>query len=186
MVHLDEEREFKGDFAKLSRRHNIRQDFTTADSAKLNAVAEPRIAMVESTGMATQVQAKSLFRGFRIRSGNRLWSARNYWACYALNRTVTSANVGDKSPFEMRFGTVPPSPVPFLKPGYVKTKRQDELKPKALPCFFVGPSANRPHDTYEVLLNSGSVFHSRNVTWAGSLFLQTICILYLLQEREGS
>ena len=66
----------------------------------------------------------------------------------------------------MRFGTVPQSPIPFLKPGYVKTKRQDKLRRKAFPCFFIGSLANRPHDTYEVLLNSGSIVHSRNVTWA--------------------
>ena len=66
----------------------------------------------------------------------------------------------------MCFGTVLQSPIPFLKPGYAKTKRQDKLRPKAFPCFFIGPSANSPHDTYEVLLNSGSSVHSRNVTWA--------------------
>ena len=48
----------------------------------------------------------------------------------------------------------------------MKTKRQDKLRPKAIPCFLFGPSANGLRDTYEVLLNSGSVVHSRNVTWA--------------------
>ena len=72
----------------------------------------------------------------------------------------------DKSPFKMCFGTVPHSPIPFLKAGYVKTKRQDIIRPKAFPCFFIGLSANRPRDTYEVLLNSGSVVHFRNATWA--------------------
>ena len=115
--------------------------------------------------MAAQVQAKSLFRAFKIPSGSRFWSARNPWACYALNRTATSANVGDESPFERSFETVLQSPIPFLKPGYVKTKHQDKLRPKALPWFFIAPLANRPRDTYKVLLNSGSVFHSRNVTW---------------------
>ena len=158
--------EIKEDFAKLYRRHSIRQEFTTADSAKFNGVAELHIAMIESAGMAAQVQAKSLFRGFKIPFGNSLWSTPNYWACYALNRTAIRANVRDKSPFELRFIMVPQSPIPFLKPGYVKTKRQDKLRPKALSCFFIGPSANRPHDTYEVLLNSGSVVNSRNVTWA--------------------
>ena len=123
--------------------------------------------MVESADMAAQVQAKSLFRVFKISSNSRLWSARNYWTCYALNRTATSANVRDKSPFELRFGTVPQSPIiPFLKPGYVKTKRQDKLRPNAFSCFFIGMSANRPRDTYKILLNSGSVGHSHNVTWA--------------------
>ena len=36
VVRLDEGEEFKGEFAKLCRRHSIRQEFTTADSAKFN------------------------------------------------------------------------------------------------------------------------------------------------------
>ena len=92
------------------------------------------------------MQVKSLFRVFKIPSGSRLWPARNYWARYALHRTATSANVSDRSSFKMRFGTVPPSPIPFLKPEYVKTKRQDKLRPEAFPCFFMGPLANRPRD----------------------------------------
>ena len=66
----------------------------------------------------------------------------------------------------MRFGMIPQNPIPLLKPRYVETKRQDKLRPKALSCFSIRPSVNRPRDTYEVLLNSGSIVHSRNVTWA--------------------
>ena len=38
VVRSDEGRELEGDFAKLYRRHNIRQKFTTADSTRLNKV----------------------------------------------------------------------------------------------------------------------------------------------------
>ena len=96
VIRSDEGGEFNGDFAKLCRRQNIRQEFTTPDSAKFNRVAERHIAMVESAGIAAQMQAKSLFGEFKIPSGSRLWSARNDWACYALNRTATRANVGDR------------------------------------------------------------------------------------------
>ena len=58
MVRLDEGWELKGDCAKLCRRHNIYLEFTTADSVKLGGVAERHIAMVESAGMAAQMQAK--------------------------------------------------------------------------------------------------------------------------------
>ena len=44
VVRSDEGGEFKGDFPKLCRRHNIRQEFTTADSAKFDGVAERHIA----------------------------------------------------------------------------------------------------------------------------------------------
>ena len=83
--------EFKGGIAKLCRRHNIRQEFATADSAKFYGVAERYIAMVESAGMAAQVQAKSLFRGFKNPYGGWLWSARTFRACYALTCTASSA-----------------------------------------------------------------------------------------------
>ena len=66
----------------------------------------------------------------------------------------------------MRFGTVLQSPIPFLKSGYVKTKRQDRLRFTAILCFFIGPSANCLRDTYEILLNSGRFVRSCNVTWA--------------------
>ena len=63
------------------------------------------------------------------------------------------------------FGTVLQSPILFFKPVYTKTKRQDKLRLKAFPCFFIGPSENRSRDAYEVLLNVGGVFHSRDVVW---------------------
>ena len=155
-IRIDAVDGFRGDFAKLRRSHSIRQEFTTSDSAKFNGVAERHVAMVESAGIAAQVQARSPFRAFQISSGSRLGSERNCWACYALNRTATSsANVGDKSPFKIRFRTVTQSLTPFPKPGYVKTKHQDKLRPNSFPCCFIGPSANRPRDTYEVLLISG-------------------------------
>ena len=108
VVRLDEGGEFKGDFAKLCRRHNIRPEFTTTDSAKCNEVVKRPIVMPDLAGLAAQVRANSLFRAYKIPFDSRLWSARNYWACYALNCTATSANnVGDKLSFKMRFGTVP-------------------------------------------------------------------------------
>ena len=93
VVRSDEGRQFKGDSANLCGRLNIRQEFTTADSAKINGITERHIAMIESAGMAAQEQAKSLSRAFKILPGSRLWSARNCWACYALNRSGTSGNV---------------------------------------------------------------------------------------------
>ena len=106
------------------------------DSVKFNRVTERHIVMVESAGWCGCSSASNVtFSWIQIPSGSRLWSVHNYWACYALIRTATSVNVGDKSPFEMRFGTVPQSPIPFLKLGYVKTKRQDKLRPKAFSFF---------------------------------------------------
>ena len=73
--------------------------------------------------------------------------------------------MGDESPFELRFGAVPQSPIPFLKPRYMKIKRQDNLRPKAFPCFFCwtfGKSSPR------YLCISESLVHTCNITWARS------------------
>ena len=67
VVRLDEGGGFKGAFENFCRRHNIRQTFTIADSAKSSGVAGCHITMVESAGRAAQVQAKSLFRGYKFR-----------------------------------------------------------------------------------------------------------------------
>ena len=61
VVRSGEGEEFRGGFAKLCRRHNIRQEFTNADSTEFSGVAERHIAMIKPAGMAAQVQEKSGF-----------------------------------------------------------------------------------------------------------------------------
>ena len=95
-----------------------------------------------------------------------LWAAQTYWAFNALNFTAAKANPKCKSPYEMWYGRTPPSPFPFLKPGFVKRKRTNKLEPPAVPCFYVGPSPNRPRDSMRVIFSSGPMIDSRDVTWA--------------------
>ena len=95
-----------------------------------------------------------------------LWAAQACWACNVLNFTATKANPKCKSPYEMWYGRTPPSPFPFLKPGFVKRKRTNKLEPQAVPCFYVGPSPNRPRDLMRVIFSSGTMIDSRDVTWA--------------------
>ena len=61
---------------------------------------------------------------------------------------------------------MPPSPFPLLKPGSVKRKRGNKLEHKAVPCFYIGPSPNRPRDSMRLKLRSGAMIDSRHVTWA--------------------
>ena len=67
---------------------------------------------------------------------------RYNWASYALIRPATSANVEDKSPFEIRFGTVPQCLIPFFKRWYVEMKCQEKLRPNAFPRFSLPPRQN--------------------------------------------
>ena len=166
-VRTDDAAEFKsGYFADLCRERGIRQEFTTANSPQFNGVAERGIAMIESTGKAASIQAKCMFSGMGILLSGSLWAAQACWACNALNFTATKANPKCKSPYEMWYGRTPPSPFPFLKPGFVKRKRTNKLEPQAVPCFYVGPSPNRPRDLMRVIFSSGTMIDSRDVTWA--------------------
>ena len=122
--------------------------------------------MIESTGKAALIQAKCMFSGMGIPLSDSLWAAQAYWACNALNFTATKANPKCKSPYDMWYGRTPQIPFPFLKPGFVKRKRTNKLEPQAVPCFYVGPSPNRPRDSMRVIFSSGTMIDSRDVTWA--------------------
>ena len=137
-VRTDNAAEFKsGYFADLCRERGIRQEFITANSPQFHGVAERGIAMIESTGKAALIQANCMFSGMGIPLSDSLWAAQAYWACNALNFTATKANPKCKSPYEMWYGRTPPSPFPFLKPGFVKRKRTNKLVPQAVPCSYV-------------------------------------------------
>ena len=56
--------------------------------------------------------------------------------------------------------------MPFLKPGLRKVKREKKLKPKAVKCCYLGRAPNFPRDALCVLLKSGIIIVTRNVTWA--------------------
>ena len=142
----------------------IRQEFTTSDSPQFNAVAERGIALRESAGKAAAIQAGIMFPSIGVPSGDSLWAAQAYWACRALSSTATTCNPQCETPYEIWYSKVPPSPFPFLKPGFVKIKRVDKLKPKAVPCYYIGPSPNRPRDSMRVMLRSGVMIESRDVT----------------------
>ena len=135
-VRTDDAAKFKDEaFADLCRERGIKPEFTTADSPQFNGVAERAIAMTESAGKAAIIQAGLNFPGMGIPSGNSLWAAHAYRACHALNSTATTNNSRCMTPHEMWYSKVPPSPFPFLKPGFVRRKRGNKLEPKAVPCF---------------------------------------------------
>ena len=74
----------------------------------------------------------------------------------------------------MWYGKVPPSPLPFLKPGFVKRKRGNKLQPKAVPCCYIGPSPNHPRNSMRVMLRSGAMIDSRHVICACIPSLTTV------------
>ena len=102
--------------------------------------------LVEPAGLAARLQVQSLFPSIQMPAGDWLRPSRAHWACHALNRTATTANLESKSSYEMRFGKVPEIPAPFLKPGYVKRKHANKLEPKAEQSIYIGLSPYRSRD----------------------------------------
>ena len=97
-----------GQFGALCRSRCIKQEFTTADSPQLNEVAERLLGLIETATMAGRIQARELFPGAQLPATESLWAEASHWACDALNRTVTSANTANKSPYEMWYLNSPP------------------------------------------------------------------------------
>ena len=106
-VRSDNGREFFGGaFGELCRKRGIKQEFTLADSPKYNGVAERALELINDAAVAARIQATELHPS--APNYPSLWVETPSWACHALNCTATTANPGDKSPYEMWYGSPPP------------------------------------------------------------------------------
>ena len=99
-VRSDNGREFfSGAFGELCRKRGIKQEFTPADSPKYNGIAERALGMINDAAVAARIQATELYPN--APNYPSLWAEAASWACHDLNCTATTANPGDKSPYEM-------------------------------------------------------------------------------------
>ena len=165
-VRSDNGREFFGGaFGELCRKRCIKQEFTPADSPKYNGVAERALGLINDAAAAARIQATELYPG--APDYPSLWAEAVSWACHVLNCTATTANPGDKSPYEMWYGSPPPRGAvwPFLKPAVCRVKRNNKSQPKAQDCYYVGPAIDHPRDCIRVLTANRSILTTRNVTW---------------------
>ena len=165
-VRSDNGREFFGGaFGELCRNRGIKQEFTPVDSPKYNSVAERALGLINDAALAVRIQATELYPN--APNYPSLWAEAASWACHALNCTATTANPGDKSPYEMWYGSPPPRGAvwPFLKPAVCRVKRNNKSQSKAQDCYYVGPGVNDPRDCMRVLTTNRSILTTRNVTW---------------------
>ena len=170
-VRSDNGREFFGGaFGELCRKRGIKQEFTPADSPKYNGVAERALGLINDAAVAARIQATEMYPD--APNYPSLWAEAASWACHALNCTATTANPGDKSPYEMWYGSPPPRGTvwPFLKPAVRRVKRANKSLPKAQDCYYVGPGVNHPRDCMRVLTANRSILTTRNVTWRHAPF----------------
>ena len=95
-----------GEFGKLCRNRGIKQAFASSDRPTYNGVAERALALINGTALTTRIHARVLYPG--VPAYPSLWAKAVSWAYHVLNLTATTANSGDKFPYEMWYGL--PSP----------------------------------------------------------------------------
>ena len=116
--------------------------------------------------MAGRIQARELFPGAQLPATESFWDEASRWACDALNRTATSANPANKSPYEMWYGKTPPVVfVPVFKPGYCKVKRENKSQVNAQEWCYLGPAPSHPRHAVRVLTKHRLLLITRHATW---------------------
>ncbi|CAN0482948.1 unnamed protein product, partial [Discosporangium mesarthrocarpum] len=104
-VRSDDGGEFMGGhFGDLCKHIRIRQEHTTANHPQLNGVAERGLGLVEAAQMSARLHATELYSHVVcLPPHEQLWAEASHWAADALNRTATTYNPGNTSPYEMFF-----------------------------------------------------------------------------------
>ena len=55
--------------------------------------------------------------------------------------------------------------LPFLRPGYCRVRRNNQAEPKAEQCFYLSGGTRRPADSLKVIMSSGAITYTRDLTW---------------------
>ena len=155
---------FGGELGTLCRKCGIKQEFTPADIPKYNTVTERALTLISGTALAARIHVQVLYPG--APSYTSLWAEAVSWTCNALNRTATKANPGNKSTYEMSYGSPPLAGEVwlFLAPAIYRLRRENKSQPKAQDYYYVGPSVNHPRDCMRVLTTHRTALSTSNVT----------------------
>ena len=129
-----------GRFAEICRKHNIKREFTSANTPQLNAVAERGLALIEKVAKASMYQAKVSFVDMGLPPMEKYWAEAHNFACDNLNRTATTSNKNMKSPYEVWHGKKPPPTlIQWFQPCFFKVKRKRKTDAQAEPGFISAP-----------------------------------------------
>ena len=109
-----------GAFSDICRKHRIKREFTSADTPQYNGVAERGLTLIGKIAKTFTIQAQVSFVGMKLPSDS-LWPEAHNYACDVLNRTATTANPRNKSPYEMWYEeTPPPKLLEWLQPCFYR------------------------------------------------------------------
>ena len=97
--------------------------YSPTPTALNNGGVERALGIIRKAGLAAFLQALIIFPHVQLQPTKSLRTEVVHWACDALNHTAPTANLGNKSPHEMWYGTAAPaSPHPFRRPAHCQWK----------------------------------------------------------------
>lgn len=157
-------------FQAASVELGIKVELTPAYGAKRNGCVERSFALVAEGARAAWLEYPLLFPGIeypaRARSWNAMWAEGFTWMSDSINIT---AQVSDKPlmmcPTVKLFGKRPSQLIlPFTMPGYRHRNRQHKMQSKGERCFYLNTGNNHSSATHKIILPSGQVSFSVDVT----------------------
>ena len=153
----------------------IRRELTAPYTPQQNGLVEGGLSRAIKVGHAARIDVHRLFpdvhlkrlKGVRDPDGTCLWIESVLWTSERFSRSATTANSGMLSPYEVFYGSRPPTPaLPFCKPAYHRFPRQGKLDRQARRRYFLNFDYNRGSDYMKVMdAETGMILHSRDVTW---------------------
>ena len=162
-------------FVEYCNSLHIRRELTAPYTLQQNGPVESGLSRAIKAGHAARIEGNRLFpdvhlerlKEVRDPDGTSLWMESVLWASEGFSRSVTTANSGMLSPYEVFYGSRPPMPaLPFCKPAYHRVPRQGKLDRQARSCYFLNFGYNHGSDCMKIMdAETGRIVHSRDVTW---------------------
>ena len=162
-------------FVEYCNSLQIRRELTAPYTPQQNDPVENGLSRAIKAGHAARIEVNRLFpdvhleqlKGVRGPDGTSLWMEAVLWASEGFNRSATTANGGMLSPYEIFYGSRPSMPtLPFCKPAYHRTPRQEKLDRQARLCYFLNFGYNHWSDCLNIMdAETGWIVHSRDVVW---------------------
>ena len=162
-------------FVEYCNSLQTRRELTAPYMPQQNVPVESGLSRAIKAGHAVRIEVNRLnpdvhleqLKRVRDPNGTSLWMESVLSASEGFNRSVTTANSGMLSPYEMFYGSRPPMPaLPFCKPAYHRVPWQGKLDRQARPRYFLNLGYNHGSDWMKIVdAETGRIVHSRDVTW---------------------
>ena len=149
----------------------IKAELTPVDGAKRNGRVERRIALVAEAAKAAFREFPKLFPDLefpaRALNWTAIWPEAFTWATDSINLQAQLTDKPDmRCPSVKLLGRRPTNLVlPFMMPGFRHRIRPNKMESKGERCFYLNTGNNHSSSTHKIILPSGQVSFSADVTF---------------------